>query len=86
MKHLLVLTCIAALTGCGEGDGPCDEGATRCAGNTVEVCDSKREWKALADCADVSRLARRPLVCSYVPATDGGVEGNTCIPEPPPTE
>ncbi len=86
MKYLLAIACVAALAGCGDEVGPCHESDSRCEGNTVEVCDAKGEWKSLADCGELSRLARRPLVCAYVPATDGGVEGNTCIPEPPPTE
>jgi hypothetical protein len=50
----------------------------------VEVCNAKREWRSLADCGELSRLARRPLVCAFVTADDAGViEGDTCIPEPP---
>jgi hypothetical protein len=81
MKNLMVMACLVALAGCAEG--PCDAGASRCTGNVVEVCDAKREWRALADCGELSRLARRPLVCAFVAADDAGViEGDTCIPEP----
>jgi len=83
MKSLMVMACLVALAGCG-ATGPCEAGASRCAGNVVEVCDATGEWKALADCGELSRLARRPLVCAYVTADDAGVvEGDTCIPEPP---
>ena len=82
MKNLMVMACLVALAGCTEG--PCDPGASRCTGNVVEVCNSKREWRSLADCGELSRLARRPLVCAFVTADDAGViEGDTCIPEPP---
>ena len=82
MKNLMVMACLVALAGCAEG--PCDPGASRCTGNVVEVCNAKREWRSLADCGELSRLARRPLVCAFVTADDAGVvEGDTCIPEPP---
>ena len=82
MKNLMVMACLVALAGCAEG--PCDSGASRCLGNTVEVCNAKREWRSLADCGELSRLARRPLVCAFVTSDDTGVvDGNTCIPEPP---
>ena len=81
MKNLMVMACLVALAGCAEG--PCDEGASRCTGNVVEVCDTEREWRALADCGELSRLARRPLVCAFVTTDDAGVvDGDTCIPEP----
>jgi DNA-binding transcriptional LysR family regulator len=43
-----------------------------------------KAWRTLADCGELSRLARRPLVCAFVTSDDAGViDGNTCIPEPP---
>ena len=87
MKTLVLMACLLVpLAGCG-ADAPCEKGASRCTGNVVEVCDAKREWKALADCGELSRLARRPLVCAFVEADDAGVvNGDTCIPEPPASE
>lgn len=58
MKYLLAIASVAALVGCGAEDGPCHESDSRCQGNTVEVCDAKGEWKSLADCGELSRLAR----------------------------
>ena len=83
MKNLFLMALLMfAVVGCTEP--PCDPGASRCLGNTVEVCNSKQAWRTLADCGELSRLARRPLVCAFVTADDAGViDGNTCIPEPP---
>lgn len=82
MKNLMMACLMVAAVGCAEP--PCEPGASRCEGNTVEVCNSKKAWRTLADCGELSRLARRPLVCAYVASDDAGViDGDTCIPEPP---
>jgi hypothetical protein len=60
----------------------CALGATRCAGNTAEICDADGSYHELADCDDVSERSGAPFVCAYVEETteDGRVTGHTCVP------
>jgi hypothetical protein len=81
MVRILVGCLVFASGGCGEE--PCTAGESRCSGNTVEVCSAHKRWRVLADCGELSRLARRPLICAFVDGGTGGPPaGDTCIPQP----
>jgi hypothetical protein len=60
----------------------CELGATRCAGNTAEICDADGSYHELADCDDVSERSGATFVCAYVDETteDGHITGHTCVP------
>lgn len=84
MTKALLLTALAVAC-LGAHCRPIDScvlGATRCAGNTAEICDADGSYHELADCDDVSERSGAPFVCAYVDETteDGHITGHTCVP------
>lgn len=84
MTKALLLTALAvACLGahCRPIDG-CVLGATRCTGNTAEICGADGSYHELADCDDVSERSGAPFLCAFVDETteDGHIIGHTCVP------
>lgn len=84
MMRPLVLTALAVVclgAHCRPIDG-CVRGATRCTGNTAEICDADGSYHEFADCDDVSEQSGALFVCALVEETteDGHITGHTCVP------
>ncbi|WP_249348664.1 hypothetical protein [Corallococcus exiguus] len=84
MMKALALTALAVVclgAHCRPIDG-CGLGATRCTGNTAEICDADGSYHELADCDEVSARSGAPFVCAFVDETtdDGHITGHTCVP------
>ena len=84
MMKILALTALAAIclgAHCRPTDG-CLLGATRCTGNTAEICDADGSYHELADCDVVSEQSHASFVCAYVDEVteDGHITGHTCVP------
>lgn len=75
----LAVACLGAH--CRPIDG-CVRGATRCTGNTAEICDADGSYHELADCDYVSERSGAPFVCAFVDeeTEDGRITGHTCVP------
>ncbi len=84
MMKALALTALAVVclgAHCRPIDG-CVRGATRCTGNTAEICDADGSYHEIADCDDVSERSGALFVCEFVDETteDGHITGHTCVP------
>ncbi|RJS14139.1 hypothetical protein DRW03_35445 [Corallococcus sp. H22C18031201] len=79
MKPLLLapLLATALLAHCKAPDG-CAPMATRCAGNTAEICNADGSWQVLADCDAVSNNIGATFTCTYV--NEAEAAGYTCMP------
>jgi hypothetical protein len=78
---LTALTVVCLGAHCRPIDG-CGLGATRCTGNTAEICDADGSYHELADCDEVSARSGAPFVCAFVDETtdDGHITGHNCVP------
>ena len=75
MKYLLPLILCATLAGCPTP--VCPTLATRCSGQTVELCGSDGQWQTVVDCAEVSGGS-----WSCGTTREDGEEINTCLRAP----
>ncbi len=73
---MAIATCfgflVLVLTSCGEG---CEAEVTRCAGNSVEICNADGDWDEVMDCSDVWSADGADWKCCV--DTDGE---STCLP------
>ncbi len=72
---------VAALVVSAACDGvDCRAGATRCTGDTVEVCDANGHWEHLADCSGVTDSTEPSWECCALEGFgDAGVL-HACLP------
>lgn len=60
----------------------CTAQATRCSGNTAEICDSRGHWRTLMDCDEVEGESSFSCQQTMVEGESGeDEEGHTCLPE-----
>ena len=59
---MILTMLVLLLVGCGD---ECSENATRCSGDSAEMCSSGGEWELIADCAAIEGAA---FACCADPA------------------
>ena len=47
---MILTMLVLLLVGCGD---ECSENATRCSGDSAEMCSSGGEWELIADCSEI---------------------------------
>jgi hypothetical protein len=85
-SHLIIAVVAGALAACPPPIDGCTVGATRCAGQSAQVCDSDQRWSEIMSCADVAAQSGGQWMCgpfgdadhTCLPVVDGG-DGNATI-------
>jgi hypothetical protein len=79
-RFMVVAVCALALQACATlGIETCGLGATRCKGNTVQVCKTGFGWSDSASCEDIASAAGGAWTCSAPKGACG--EYHQCVPE-----
>jgi hypothetical protein len=75
VSHLVVAVLAAGLAACPPPIDGCTVGATRCAGESAQVCDSDQRWTEIMNCRDVAAQSGGRWTCGVY--DDGG---HACLP------
>ena len=57
----------------------CTPQATRCNGQSAEICDGEQRWGVFMDCKEVAAQSGGEWMCCREPVAEG-VIGHTCAP------
>jgi len=85
LRFIAVVVCVfavCAMSACAAlGIEICGTGATRCRGNTVQVCKSGFSWSDAMSCDDLAKAEGGAWSCG---ALKGTCESSfQCVPKPP---
>jgi hypothetical protein len=73
MKIAFAIALCIALEGCAP---QCTPGATRCVGDSAQVCLANGQWREFESCSAVGQQSGGSWQCGASPSVDGGV---TCV-------